>query len=142
MSSHRWQFTLTVMFHHLSPILTMGPSLHMLWFVIVATFGREARWLRPLRKTPAPRAAHDRAAHFWAKIFAVTFGVGVNVLEPAGTDFSGEAPALVRSVPSADVVDEELVVDEQFTTSRSPRDLPAFCPGIVEQFARRHAAVG
>jgi len=42
----------------------------------------------------------------------------------------------------ADVVDEELVVDEQFTTSRSPHDLPAFCAGIVEQFARRHAAVG
>jgi protease I len=42
----------------------------------------------------------------------------------------------------AEVVDEELVVDEQFTTSRSPDDLPAFCAGIVEQFARRHAAVG
>ncbi len=42
----------------------------------------------------------------------------------------------------ADVVDEELVVDEQFTTSRSPDDLPAFCAGIVEQFARRHATVG
>ena len=42
----------------------------------------------------------------------------------------------------ADVVDEELVVDEQFTTSRSPHDLRAFCAGIVEQFARRHAAVG
>jgi cytochrome d ubiquinol oxidase subunit I len=80
-SSHvtldRWQFTLTVMFHYLFPILTMGLSLYMLWFVTVATFGREARWLRPLRKTPAARAAHDRAAHFWAKIFAVTFGVGV-----------------------------------------------------------------
>ena len=42
----------------------------------------------------------------------------------------------------ADVVDEELVVDEQFTTSRSPHDLPAFCAGMVEQFSRRHAAVG
>jgi len=42
----------------------------------------------------------------------------------------------------AEVVDEELVVDEQFTTSRSPHDLPAFCAGIVEQFSRRHAAVG
>ncbi len=41
----------------------------------------------------------------------------------------------------AEVVDEELVVDEQFTTS-SPHDLPAFCAGIGEQFSRRHAAVG
>jgi protease I len=36
----------------------------------------------------------------------------------------------------ADVVDEEVVVDGQFTTSRSPADLAAFCPAIVEQFAR------
>lgn len=36
----------------------------------------------------------------------------------------------------AEVVDEEVVVDGQFTTSRSPADLPAFCRSIVEQFAR------
>jgi protease I len=35
----------------------------------------------------------------------------------------------------AEVVDEEVVVDGQFTTSRSPADLQAFCPAIVEQFA-------
>jgi protease I len=36
----------------------------------------------------------------------------------------------------AEVVDEEVVVDGALTTSRSPADLPAFCPAIVEQFAR------
>jgi protease I len=41
----------------------------------------------------------------------------------------------------AEVVDEELVIDEQFITSRSPDDLPAFCAGIVEQFSQQHAAV-
>src|SRR5262249_54518774 len=35
----------------------------------------------------------------------------------------------------AEVVDEEVVVDGQFITSRSPADLPAFCATIVEQFA-------
>jgi protease I len=35
----------------------------------------------------------------------------------------------------AEVVDEEVVIDGQFTTSRSPADLPAFCRAIVEQFA-------
>jgi protease I len=40
----------------------------------------------------------------------------------------------------AEVVDEEVVVDGQFTTSRSPKDLEAFCPAIVEQFA--HARAG
>ena len=42
----------------------------------------------------------------------------------------------------ADVVDEELVVDEQLMTSRSPADLKAFCPGIVEHFAKSSAPVG
>ena len=35
----------------------------------------------------------------------------------------------------AEPVDEEVVIDGQFTTSRSPADLPAFCPAVVEQFA-------
>lgn len=34
------------------------------------------------------------------------------------------------------MVDDEVVVDGQSTTSRSPADLAAFCPAIVEQFAR------
>lgn len=36
----------------------------------------------------------------------------------------------------ADVVDEEVAIDGQFITSRSPADLPAFCTAIVEQFAK------
>lgn len=39
----------------------------------------------------------------------------------------------------AEVVDEEVVVDEALVTSRSPDDLPAFCEKIVEEFAEgRH----
>jgi protease I len=41
----------------------------------------------------------------------------------------------------AEVVDEEVVIDGQLTTSRSPADLPAFCPAIVEQFAKAHHTV-
>jgi cytochrome d ubiquinol oxidase subunit I len=80
-SSHvtvdRWQFTLTVMFHYLFPILTMGLSLFMLWLVTVSVFGGEQRRLRPLRRSAEDREAHEDAARFWAKIFAVNFGVGV-----------------------------------------------------------------
>jgi protease I len=36
----------------------------------------------------------------------------------------------------AEVVDQEVVIDGQFITSRSPADLPAFCSAIVEQFSR------
>ncbi|OBH84964.1 type 1 glutamine amidotransferase domain-containing protein [Mycobacterium scrofulaceum] len=40
----------------------------------------------------------------------------------------------------ANVVDEEVVVDGNLISSRSPSDLPAFCATIVNQFA--HAAAG
>src|SRR3954447_23375578 len=42
----------------------------------------------------------------------------------------------------AEVVDEEVCIDGQITTSRSPADLPAFCPAIVEQFAHAKTAHG
>jgi protease I len=39
----------------------------------------------------------------------------------------------------ANVVDEEVVVDDGLVSSRSPDDLPAFCDKIVEEFAEgRH----
>jgi protease I len=40
----------------------------------------------------------------------------------------------------ANVVDEEVVVDGNLITSRSPSDLPAFCSTIVKQFA--HVSTG
>jgi protease I len=47
-------------------------------------------------------------------------------------------PSLQTDVRNAggEWVDQELVVDGQFTTSRSPMDLTAFCPAIIEQFAK------
>ena len=39
----------------------------------------------------------------------------------------------------AEAVDQEVVTDGLFTTSRSPADVPAFCPAIIEQFARTRA---
>src|SRR3954466_13156006 len=81
MSSHvtvdRWQFTLTVMFHYLFPILTMGLSLFIVWLESVAFFGRTRSRFPPFRKTDEERAAYHQAARFWAKIFAVNFAVGV-----------------------------------------------------------------
>ncbi|SFK51333.1 type 1 glutamine amidotransferase domain-containing protein [Geodermatophilus ruber] len=41
----------------------------------------------------------------------------------------------------AEVVDQEVCIDGQFTTSRSPMDLPAFCLAIVDQFAGQKTSV-
>jgi cytochrome d ubiquinol oxidase subunit I len=80
-SSHvtvdRLQFTLTVTFHYLFPILTMGLALFIAWLKTVSYLGGERRRLWLLRKTDAERGTADAAAHFWAKIFAVNFAFGV-----------------------------------------------------------------
>lgn len=73
----RLQFTLTVTFHYLFPILTMGLGLLMAYLSTVSYLGREDHRLRPLRKTPDERESYAAAARFWAKIFAVNFAVGV-----------------------------------------------------------------
>lgn len=41
----------------------------------------------------------------------------------------------------ATVVDEEVVIDGNLISSRSPSDLPAFCGAIIEQFAASPTAV-
>jgi cytochrome d ubiquinol oxidase subunit I len=97
MSSHvtvdRWQFTLTVMFHYVFPIITMGLALFIVWLETVAVFGGERRRFPALRKSDEERAAHHHAAHFWAKIFAVNFGFGVVTGVPLefqfGTNWAG-----------------------------------------------------
>ena len=38
----------------------------------------------------------------------------------------------------AEVVDEEVVVDQGLVSSRKPEDLPAFCRKLVEEFAEGH----
>jgi cytochrome d ubiquinol oxidase subunit I len=73
----RLQFSLTVTFHYLFPLLTMGLALLMAYLKTVSHLGRHDHRLRPLRKTAAEREAYESAARFWAKIFAVNFAVGV-----------------------------------------------------------------
>jgi cytochrome bd ubiquinol oxidase subunit I len=73
----RLQFALTVTFHYLFPILTMGLALFIAWMKTVAYLGREDRRLPLLRKTPEERQEYEHAASFWMKIFAVNFAFGV-----------------------------------------------------------------
>ena len=73
----RLQFTLTITFHYLFPILTMGLAIFIAWMKSVSYLGRPDHRLRPLRKTDADRDRYETAARFWAKIFAVNFAFGV-----------------------------------------------------------------
>ena len=73
----RLQFTLTVTFHYLFPIITMGLALFVAWMKTVSYLGREDHRFPLLRKTEAERAAYESASRFWAKIFAVNFAFGV-----------------------------------------------------------------
>ena len=73
----RLQFTLTVTFHYLFPILTMGLALFIAWLKTVSYLGREQHRFPLLRKTEEEREDYESAARFWAKVFAVNFAVGV-----------------------------------------------------------------
>lgn len=88
----RWQFGFTITFHYLFPQLTMG--LALLIFVL---------------KTIALRtgsASHEAAARFWAKIFAISFAMGVVTGIPMefqfGTNWSRFplSPAISSARPS------------------------------------------
>lgn len=59
----RFQFALTIMFHYIYPVLSIGLSVVM---VII-----EAIYLK------TGNAAYLRMAQFWTKIFALTFAIGV-----------------------------------------------------------------
>lgn len=60
---HRLQFAFTVAFHYLFPQLTMGLALLILVFKAKAYFRGDER--------------ANRAAAFWARLFAINFGMGV-----------------------------------------------------------------
>src|SRR3954453_19962026 len=81
MTSHvlvdRLQFTLTVTFHYIFPILTMGLALFVAWLKTVSYLGREDHRFPPWRKTQGEREDYESAARFWAKIFAISFAFGV-----------------------------------------------------------------
>jgi cytochrome bd ubiquinol oxidase subunit I len=73
----RLQFTLTVTFHYLFPILTMGLALFIAHMKTVSYLGRPDRRLSLYRKTDVERERYEGMSRFWAKIFAVNFAFGV-----------------------------------------------------------------
>ena len=60
---HRLQFAFTITFHYIFPQLTMGLALLILVLKTIALQSGNERW--------------NRAARFWAKIFGISFTMGV-----------------------------------------------------------------
>ena len=58
----RFQFALTIMFHYIFPILSIG-----LWVIMVIV---ESLYVK------TGKVAYLRASQFWTKIFALTFAMG------------------------------------------------------------------
>jgi cytochrome bd ubiquinol oxidase subunit I len=73
----RLQFSFTITFHYLFPILTMGLAVFIAYLKTVSYLGRDDHRFPLLRKDEREREHYEGAARFWGKIFAVNFAVGV-----------------------------------------------------------------
>jgi cytochrome bd-type quinol oxidase subunit 1 len=60
---HRLHFAFTITFHYLFPQLTMGLALLIVMLKSIALFKRDE--------------SYNKAARFWARIFAINFAMGV-----------------------------------------------------------------
>src|ERR1700687_3071277 len=98
LTADRLQFAFTVVFHYLFPQLTMGLALLIL-----------------ILKTISLRTAneeYDQAARFWARIFAINFGMGVVTGIPMEFQFGTNWAAFSRS--ACGVIGQTLAMEAVF----------------------------
>ena len=80
---HRLHFAFTITFHYLFPQLTMGLAL------LIVVLKSLALWKRD--------ASYGTAAHFWARIFALNFAMGVVTGIPMEFQFGTNWAAFSKS---------------------------------------------
>ena len=95
----RLQFAFTVTFHYIFPQLTMGLALLILVMKSAALRTGDARW--------------DRAARFWAKIFGISFGLGVVTGIPMEFQFGTNWSELSRTAGA--VIGQTLAMEGVFS---------------------------
>src|SRR5215210_3869321 len=132
----RLQFTLTVTFHYLFPILTMGLALLIAWLKTVSYLGRPGRRFPPLRKTDQERGHYESAARFWAKIFAINFAVGVVTGIPLEFQFGTNWAAF--SNYAGGVIGQTLAMEGVFAFFAESVFLGIFLAGRQRVSARVH----
>jgi cytochrome bd ubiquinol oxidase subunit I len=124
LTADRIQFAFTIMFHYLFPIGTMGLAPFVAWYTIRAIGTRDAMY--------------DRAARFWARIFAVNFAVGVVTGIPMEFQF-GTNWALFSERTGA-VVGQPLAMEGTFAFFLESVFLGVFLYGRNYVSPRLHAA--
>ncbi|HWF36148.1 MAG TPA: cytochrome ubiquinol oxidase subunit I [Solirubrobacteraceae bacterium] len=132
----RLQFAFTVTFHYMFPILTMGLGLFIAYLKSVSYLGRPDRRLRLLRRTDDQRDAHESAARFWAKIFAVTFAVGVVTGIPLEFEFGTNWAAF--SNYAGGVIGQTLAMEGTFSFLLESAFLGVFLYGMNRVGPRAH----
>lgn len=124
LAADRIQFAFTVMFHYLFPITTMGLAPFVAWYTVRAAITKNATC--------------DRAAEFWAKIFAVNFAIGVVTGIPLEFQF-GTNWALFSASTGA-VVGQPLAMEGTFAFFLESVFLGIFLYGRSYVSSRLHAA--
>lgn len=123
-AADRVQFAFTIMFHYLFPIGTMGLAPFVAWYT--------------LRAVRTGEAIYDRAARFWAKIFAVNFAIGVVTGIPMEFQF-GTNWALF-SARTGSIVGQPLAMEGIFAFFLESVFLGVFLYGRGRVSSRLHAA--
>jgi cytochrome bd ubiquinol oxidase subunit I len=124
LAADRIQFAFTIMFHYLFPIGTMGLAPFVAWYTIRAARTQDA--------------TYDRAARFWAKIFAVNFAIGVVTGIPMEFQF-GTNWALFSARTGA-VIGQPLAMEGVFAFFLESIFLGVFLYGRRYVSPRLHAA--
>ena len=125
---HRLQFAFTVTYHYLFPQLTMG----LAWFLVF--------WKWRALRTGDER--HAAAARFWARIFGLTFAVGVVTGIPMEFQFGTNWSNFTKY--SGGVIGQTLAMEGMFAFLLESAFVGALVFGEKRLGPRRHfgAAVG
>ena len=125
---HRLQFAFTVTYHYLFPQLTMG----LAWFIVF--------WKWRALRTGQQR--YSQAARFWAKIFGLTFGVGVVTGIPMEFQFGTNWAAFTQY--AGGVIGQTLAMEGMFAFFLESALVGALIWGETRLGPRNHllAAIG
>src|SRR5712672_1118396 len=119
---HRLHFAFTITFHYLFPQLTMGLALLIVILKSIALFKRDE--------------SYNKAARFWARIFAINFAMGVVTGIPMEFQFGTNWSAFSKT--AGGVIGQTLAMEGVFSFFLESTFLGAFLFGETQLGPRLH----